>query len=125
MIRPLRVLHVEDDNDIHQILRTVAGQTINFMQVTTLADARSAIRLEPFDVIILDVKLPDGVGMELMKDISQLQANARVIVFSGDEAASENVLGVEAVLLKSLVSMDDVIKSIKSQIIPTNKDVSL
>ncbi|MES2991298.1 MAG: response regulator transcription factor [Pseudomonadota bacterium] len=63
----MRVLVVEDDSGIADGLRTTLRQQGSAVDVAAdLAAAWSALRSEAFDVVLLDLGLPDGDGSELL-----------------------------------------------------------
>ncbi len=63
----MRVLVVEDDSGIADGLRTTLRQHGEAVDVAAdLAAAWSALRSEAFDVVLLDLGLPDGDGSELL-----------------------------------------------------------
>ena len=91
-----RVMIVEDHSAFAQALELVLGR-IDGTQVVlarTLAEGRDMIRGdEQFDLIMLDLTLPDGEGTELIPEIRQRRPRTSVAVLSArddvDEAASE------------------------------------
>ena len=111
-----RVLHVEDDADLHQVIRTMVGKRFDFELATTLEEARARLMLERFDVVILDVGLPDGSGWDLLPIIRTQQPDARVIILSGTDMTAEEAHKVEAVLLKSKVSSRELLDAISVRI---------
>ena len=63
-----RVLLVEDHGDTAQVMKrllTVAGFEV--MAVADLATAMKAVREEHFDLVLSDLGLPDGSGVELVR----------------------------------------------------------
>jgi DNA-binding response OmpR family regulator len=63
----MRLLVVEDEARITEVLRAAlsrAGFAVD--AVATVADARAALPLAPYDAIILDLGLPDGDGLHLL-----------------------------------------------------------
>ena len=46
----------------------------------TLADARTALAEHPADVLVLDVLLPDGDGVELLEEVRASPAAAKAVV---------------------------------------------
>jgi len=113
-----RVLHVEDDVDLHQVVRTMVGERFDFELATTLREAQTRMALEHFDVVILDLSLPDGSGWDLLPEIRTRQPNARVIILSGADMTPDETHRVEAVLLKSQVSPRELLDAINSRIKP-------
>lgn len=116
-----RVLHVEDDTDLHHVVRAMVGEEFDFELATSLAHARLRLTNEQFDVILLDLGLPDGLGPDLIPMVRALQPGARVVVLSGIEMAPEEIAKVEAALVKSRVSSDNLIEAIKAGIGSTFK----
>jgi CheY-like chemotaxis protein len=111
-----RILHVEDDTDLHQVIRTMVGGHFDFELASSLREARELLALERFDVIILDVGLPDGSGWELLQEIRDRQPEARVVVLSGTEMTPDEARKVEAVLLKSQVSPRELLDALTKRI---------
>ena len=74
--RPV-ILYVEDEAPNRALFRaavsraadeTIRGVTI--LEAPDLASARRIIRAEPVDLVLLDVRLPDGNGLDLARDIA-------------------------------------------------------
>jgi len=99
-----RVLHVEDDADLHQVVNAMSAAHFDIEQASTLAQARTRVMAAEFDVVILDLSLPDGSGWELLPEIRQQQPQARVVILSGQAMSAADRRQVEAVLLKSQIS---------------------
>ena len=98
-----RVLHVEDDLEMHQLVRALAGESFDFELATTLREARARVALDRFDVVILDLTLPDESGWDLLPYIRARQPDARVVVLNNSELSPEQVQQVDMVLRKSEV----------------------
>jgi len=111
-----RVLHVEDDADLHEVIRAMVGGRFEFELATTLSEARARVTLERFDVVILDLSLPDGSGWDLLPDIRQRQPDARVIILSGTDMTADESRKVEAVLRKSQVSPRELLDALNTRI---------
>ncbi len=112
----LRVLHVEDDSDLHQVIRAIVGGRYDFELATTLREARNRIALERFDVVILDLSLPDGSSWDLLPEIRAQQPEAKVVILSGAEMTQDDERKVEAVLLKSQVSPSALLNVLSTRI---------
>jgi len=107
--QPIRLLLVDDHQVVLVGLRTVLhnrkGITV-VGQVGSRADAvRAAKRLKP-DIILMDVRLPDGSGVEACRDILARQPTMRVIFLTSladDEFALAAVLaGAQGYVLKNI-----------------------
>jgi DNA-binding response OmpR family regulator len=112
-----RVMIVEDHSAFAQALELVLGQ-IDGTQVVlarTIEEGRATIKGdEQFDLIMLDLTLPDGEGTELIPEIRQRHPKTPVAVLSArddvDEAASE--AGADAAIPKD-TPLPDIITSLR------------
>jgi CheY-like chemotaxis protein len=69
--RTLRLLLVEDNRDTRQVLALVLSQKGHEVRTAaTLSEARSALAEHEFDLLISDVELPDGTGLDLMQELA-------------------------------------------------------
>ena len=89
-----RMMIVEDHSAFAQALGLVLGEDTRISLARTLEEGRALIRAaEPFDVVVLDLSLPDGEGTELIPEIRHHHPRTRVAVLSArddvDEIASE------------------------------------
>ncbi|MBE0469834.1 MAG: PAS domain S-box protein [Methyloprofundus sp.] len=100
----MRVLHVEDDQDMGLVIAQMADERFNFETVTSLDAARAKLVGLPYDVILLDIGLPDGSGLDLLPDIHAYQPEAKIVILSGENVPKSVLAKVDAALLKSKVS---------------------
>ena len=77
-----RILHIEDDQSVLDVIAESIGSDVTIVPATTLREARHLLSQEPFDLIILDVALPDGSGLDLLAD---LPMDISVVLFSAME----------------------------------------
>jgi DNA-binding response OmpR family regulator len=90
---PLNLLIVEDNpGDIiifREILKASIGQ-FNLTSASTLKDSLPLLRENSFDVIFLDLGLPDSTGIETLREFLSHELSAPVIVMTGldDEVAA-------------------------------------
>src|SRR2546421_9172583 len=77
------VLHVDDDPDI-RLLISASLQEFGYVVATagTNAEALELAKQYKFDLCILDVRLPDGSGIELCQEIHHLQPNVPMLYYS-------------------------------------------
>jgi DNA-binding NarL/FixJ family response regulator len=105
--RPLRVLIVDDHEVVREGLRSLLNRRegINVVgEAGTVGTAvEEAARLRP-DVVIMDVRLPDGSGVEACREIRQENPATKVIMltsYADDEAVFASILaGAAGYLLK-------------------------
>jgi PAS domain S-box-containing protein len=93
-----RVLLVEDSQAvgdlITHVLRTAGHDVVH---VTRVSKALAALEGGRFDVVIADLRLPDGRGEEIVAAVRERSEQTAVIVASGEMAV---INGVDAVLVK-------------------------
>jgi len=102
-----RILVVEDDGEV---LRAVSHM-LNYLghAVTECGHAEEAFRLvqaEPFDLLLIDYRMPEMTGLDLIVMLRQEGCNVPVIMMTGYPATEERVtaqnLGVFAILKKPI-----------------------
>jgi len=84
----LRVLVVEDEPVMRARLVEMlyrAGATQVFESVNAAA-ARAAFADQEFQIILLDLGLPDGDGHELMKEFKNLRAEQHIVLVTADDS---------------------------------------
>ncbi|MBA4177054.1 MAG: hypothetical protein C0505_10920 [Leptothrix sp. (in: Bacteria)] len=105
-----RILHVEDDADVIQIIQALFEDIGDYTYAGTLADARAALATQHFDLLLLDLGLPDGQGIELL---DLIENRMPVIVFSGEQADTALGQRVSAALTKSRTSNDQILAALR------------
>ena len=114
----VRLLVVEDEVRIAEILRSALSRAGFAVDAVGLCDdARAALAVNPYDAVILDLGLPDGDGLRLLKDM-RAQGNAvPVLVLTARDAVEHRVAGLDTgaddYLIKPF-AMSEVIARIKA-----------
>ncbi|MEF2547129.1 ATP-binding protein [Aurantimonas sp. E1-2-R+4] len=107
-----KILHVEDDEGVLQVISASLGDGVDITGARTVAEARQKLGAAHFDLIILDLSLPDGTGASLLSDIP---ADTAIVIFSAYEIDDDLASRVHAAMTKtktSEVSMARLIKSL-------------
>lgn len=112
-----RLLHVEDDLDIATIVDTLLGDEYQVVHATTLKQARQWVSQEVFDLVLLDIGLPDGSGLELIPTLNSQERQTPVIIFSAQDAPPAIAAQVRGVLVKSQTDNEKLMQQIRSAII--------
>ena len=109
----LRVLVVDDHEVVRQGLVSLLGRREGFQVVGeagTVAEAIDAARRHEPDIVVMDVRLPDGSGIEACREIRAELPATRVIMLTSypdDEAVlSAIVAGASGYLLKQIRARD-------------------
>jgi PAS domain S-box-containing protein len=80
---PLRILLVEDHDETLQVMsRLLKGMGHHVVTAGSLASATAASRSQPFDLVLSDIGLPDGSGLDLMRELGGRYAG-RSIALTG------------------------------------------
>src|SRR5271154_2246634 len=80
----LNVLVVDDDMAVCRILQRMLNDEQYQVQISqSVADAKEVIEQKPFDVYVMDYKLPDGTGLDLAERIRSKGSEAPIILISG------------------------------------------
>jgi DNA-binding response OmpR family regulator len=112
-----RVLHVEDDADVLQVIALVLRDIATVSQACTLEDARQRLQKETFDLLLLDMSLPDGSGLELLSFLQEVNKRSLpIVIFSAREVSKETAHHVAATLVKSRTSNQELLDIIQSLI---------
>src|SRR5258707_2470169 len=92
----MRLLIIEDEVRIAEILRSALSRSGFAVDAVGLAaDARAALEVNPYDAVILDLGLPDGDGLTLLKNM-RAQGNAvPVLVLTARDAVEHRVAGLD------------------------------
>jgi PAS domain S-box-containing protein len=110
--KPSKILYLEDDADLIQMMMTLLGDNMIVTAAASVHEAKQLLTEENFDLVILDVGLPDGNGLDILPLLQEQLTLIPVIIFSGENITAEVVNKVDAALIKSQVSNEDLIKTI-------------
>jgi len=107
-VTTLKILLVEDDADDAEFLRQCLlrnnSRSIEIMRTDCIGDAVAALGGSSFDVVLLDLHLPDAHGSECVERIQRANAQVPIVVLSGegDEDYAVEILnrGVQDYLVK-------------------------
>ena len=110
---PLSLLIVDDHEVVRQGLVAMLGRRPEFQVVAeagTVADAVAAARRFRPDLVVMDVRLPDGSGVEACREIRAEMPETRVVMLTSypdeDAVLSAIVAGASGYLLKQVRGRD-------------------
>ncbi|WP_162245660.1 response regulator [Brevundimonas sp. Root1279] len=109
-----RLLLVEDDLDIQRLTASALSDTAEIIPVGSLAAARAELKQRRPDLVILDLGLPDGSGIELLADLHGADGSpVPVVIYSARDTDIALYDGVEAVLVKSKTSLATLARTVR------------
>ncbi|CAN5181144.1 response regulator [soil metagenome] len=93
----MRILLVEDDRMIGDSVRTSLrqdGYVVDWVREGRAAE--SAMTSEHFDLVLLDLGLPDRSGIEVLQKFRQLGKSAPVIIITARDGVEDRIRGLDA-----------------------------
>jgi DNA-binding NarL/FixJ family response regulator len=110
---PLSLLIVDDHEVVRQGLVAMLGRRPEFQVVAeagTVAEAVAAARRFRPDLVVMDVRLPDGSGVEACREIRAEMPETRVVILTSypdeDAVLSAIIAGASGYLLKQMRARD-------------------
>ena len=93
----MRVLLVEDNLRLSTLVRRgLENEDFTVDGVGTLSDAEVALDTAPYDVVILDLGLPDGDGLDLLRAMRGGGSHVPVLVLTARDGVDDRVKGLNA-----------------------------
>ncbi len=102
------ILHVEDDLDLYHMLAAGLQGKAVLVHAPSLTQARRILQEANFALVVLDLGMPDGSGLELLDAVN----GTPVMVLSTTELGPEVAGRVAASLVKARVSEHSIIETI-------------
>ena len=89
------ILIVEDDRPLAQGIQMALSQGDRTIRLAhTLSEARAQLAAEPFDLMVLDLNLPDGNGLTLLEELRRT-SDLPVLILSANDMEMDQVTGLE------------------------------
>ncbi len=95
-MKPLKVLVIDDESvicDACEMVLSEKGHTVTMRN--NGSDGLAAIRQEAYDIVLLDMKLPDMDGMEILKAVLEEKLGLCIIVMTGYSSISNAVEAIK------------------------------
>jgi DNA-binding response OmpR family regulator len=93
-----RILIADDDKPLREALVEQLSELQEFsaMEAGTGAEALAAVASEEFDLVILDVGLPDADGRELCRQMRKAGVKCPILMLTGAATDADAVLGLDS-----------------------------
>lgn len=92
----INILIVDDNTIMRQTLEDILTQEgYKTTGVGTIAFARKELTTKFYNIALLDLKLPDGSGLELLEEIKKVNDKTLVIIFTGFSILETRVAALE------------------------------
>jgi len=116
------ILHVEDDADVLQVVQAILQETAIVSSARDLAHAREMLAAETYDLVLLDPTLPDGSGIDLLPLLRRKRGRIPVVLFSARDSEPQLQSQVNAALVKSRTSNQELIETITKLIFDSKSE---
>lgn len=91
------ILLVEDSKEIHRMVsQALMGPLVNLEWAQSISEAEKAMDKSTFEIILLDIELPDGNGLELCSKIQMKYPELPIFFLTSHSELSEKVMGFSA-----------------------------
>jgi DNA-binding response OmpR family regulator len=92
----MKAIVIEDESELAKSITGILkdeGYLVD--SVASFEEASLRIWDHVYDVVILDIMLPDGNGIDLIKDIKEKQSEAGIIIISAKDSLSDKLEGLD------------------------------
>jgi two-component system, NtrC family, response regulator HydG len=123
------VLVIDDEIQVCKILHRMLSMDQYQVQTShSVADALRCIEEKPFDVYVVDYKLPDGCGLDVAERIRSKGSEAPIILLSGQDPSAVDLSAKRLRLFKILqkpFSREMIVNAVKKAIGPPGGSIGL
>src|ERR1700759_2521716 len=111
-----RILHVDDHQDTRLMMAALLTETgYGIITAASVAEGLSLAKEIAFDLYLLDVRLPDGTGVELCQKLRALRPEVPVLYYSAYGGEREHLAAVATcghAYLRKPVAIEEIEKAI-------------
>jgi DNA-binding response OmpR family regulator len=91
-----RILVVDDDPEIRKLLaRYIESQGFRVLLAANCRELRDQLSSHHVDLIVLDVMLPDGSGLDMCRDLRAQRSNVPIILLTALKEDVDRIIGLE------------------------------
>ncbi len=81
--RNAHMLVVDDENGPRQALRMLLKEDYHVHLATRVSEALEVLKQQPIELIITDLRMPEKSGVDLLREVKQIDSDIQVIIFTG------------------------------------------
>ncbi len=91
----MKILLIEDERELSQsIVQYLTGENYLCEAVYTYEEAVEKINLYLYDCIVVDINLPDGSGLSIIRELKSNKAEAGIIIISAKNSLDDKISGL-------------------------------
>lgn len=92
----MKILVIEDNADLREVIvRSLEKERYVVETAPDYATARTKVFIYEYDCILLDIMLPDGNGLNLLRELSERGKRNNVIIISAKDSIEDKVTGLD------------------------------
>jgi two-component system copper resistance phosphate regulon response regulator CusR len=114
----MKILIVEDERKVARFVEQALREQAHTVKTTgSCAEARDALAESPYDAVVLDLGLPDGDGLTLLREWRESGFNEPVLILSARDAVEDRIRGLNFGAddyLPKPFSMDELLARVRS-----------
>lgn len=131
-MKPLCVLVADDEDHIRALIQQwLAGNGHTVMGVGNANEAAKLLSRVRFDLVVTDIIMPEGDGLQLIREFKEAQPGVRILAISGGGKYMEREdclrmargLGAHAVVMKPFTSVQ-FLEGVKQALAPEDQPAS-
>jgi len=91
----MKILVIEDEAEMREVISKSLGQEMFLVETAhDFPSAMDKISMYDYDCILLDIMLPGGSGLAVLKELKRLKKSGSVIIISAKNAVDDKVKGL-------------------------------
>ncbi len=92
----MKLLIVEDNQKLlDSILESLSAEKFLCVSADNFMTAHEKLNLYSYDILIVDINLPDGTGLDLIREVKKLNKETGVIIISARNSTGNKIEGLE------------------------------
>lgn len=91
-----KILLIEDAREVYNLVKMALGNGLELSWVSTIQEAQEVMSQKLFDLILLDIQLPDGSGIDFCYQVQSSSPETPIFMLTSHTDLSEKVLGFSA-----------------------------
>jgi DNA-binding NtrC family response regulator len=103
-----KVLIIDDESPLRKLLGRIIGlESFKVVEAETLQSAINILKREQVDVVLCDVKLPDGNGVEFIREIKRISPLTEVIMLTAFGNIADGVQAIKNGAFDYIIKVND------------------
>ena len=93
---PMKILIIEDEPSLQQSIQSyLAHQGFVCEAVSDFRQGLEKVRQFPYDCVVVDIGLPYGSGLDIVKELKNIESPSGIIIISAKNALEDKLKGLE------------------------------